>query len=71
MKAETLKLGLIERLMRVQKTSTLQRMDQLITQAEIEARTEESMEAIRKGEVSSLNEFSRENRKWAKENYTK
>ncbi|CAN0121547.1 unnamed protein product, partial [Chrysoparadoxa australica] len=36
MKADTLKLGLIKRLMKVQKTSTLQRMDQLITQAELE-----------------------------------
>ncbi|MEQ8881722.1 MAG: hypothetical protein RLQ12_18905 [Cyclobacteriaceae bacterium] len=71
MKAETLKLGIIERLLRVEKTSTLQRMDQLITQAEIEARAEESLEAIRKGEVSSLDEFSQANRKWAKGNHTK
>lgn len=69
--ADTLKLELIERLMKVQKTSTLQRVDELITQAEIEARTKESMEAISKGEVSTLDEFSRANRKWAKENYTK
>ena len=46
-------------------------MDQLITQAEIEARAEESLEAIRKGEVSSLDEFSQANRKWAKGNHTK
>jgi hypothetical protein len=71
MKAETLKLDLIGRLMRVQKTSTLQRLNELITQAEMETRAEESMEAINKGEVLSLDEFSRENREWAKENYTK
>ena len=71
MKTEILKLGLIERLMKVQKTSTLKRMDQLITQAEVESRTEESMEAISKGEVVSLDDFRKENRQWAKENYTK
>lgn len=71
MKTETLKLGLIEKLMRVQKTSTLERMGQLITQAEMEARTEESMEAIKKEDVVSIDDFRRENRQWAKENYTK
>jgi diphthamide synthase (EF-2-diphthine--ammonia ligase) len=71
MKAETLKLGLIERVMQVQKKSTLERMDQLITQAEMETRTQESLEAISKGDVLSLDEFSQENREWAKKNYTK
>ena len=70
-KADTLKLELIERLMKVQKTSTLQRVDELITQAEIEARTKESIEAISNGEVSTLDEFSQANRKWAKGNHTK
>lgn len=71
MKAESLKLGLIERLMRVQNTHTLQRMNQLITQAEMEARAEESLKSINKGEVLSLDELKQENRKWAKENYIK
>lgn len=71
MKTETLKLGLIERLMRVQKTSTLKRMDQLITQAEMEARTEESITAIKKGDVISIDDFRRENQQWAKEKYTR
>ncbi len=46
------------------------RMDEFFNQAKIEARTKESMEAINKGEVSSLDEFSRANRKWLKKNYT-
>ncbi len=71
MKAESIKLGLIERLMRVQNTSTLQRMDQLITQAEMEARAEESLMSISKGEVLSLDEFKQENRKWVEEKYIK
>ncbi|CAD5253576.1 MULTISPECIES: hypothetical protein [unclassified Imperialibacter] len=71
MKAETLKLGLIERVMQVQKKSTLERMDQLITQAEMETRTQESLEAISKGDTLSLDEFSQKNKEWAKENYRK
>lgn len=71
MKTETLKLSLIERLMRVHKTSTLERMAKLITQAEMEARSQESLDAIKEGDVISLDEFRRENRQWAKENYIK
>ncbi len=71
MKAESLKLSLIERLMRVQKTATLQRMNELITQAEMEIMAEESLQSIDKGEVISLDEFSKENRKWAKKNFIK
>ncbi|WP_147407527.1 hypothetical protein [Reichenbachiella sp. MSK19-1] len=68
MKAETLKLGIIERLMKVQDTSTLQRMDQLITQAEMETRTLESMEAIERRDVVSIHEMRRENKEWIKGN---
>lgn len=71
MRAETIKLGLINRLMKVRETSTLQRMEQLITQAEMEARTEESLKAIDKGEVLSIDEFRKENRQWLKKKYTK
>lgn len=71
MKAETLKLGLIERLMKLQKVSALERVEKSITQVEMETRAEESMEAIRKGETLSIAEFKCENRKWAKERYTK
>ena len=71
MRTETLKLGLIDRLMRVQKASTLQRMEKLIIQAEIESRAEESLKAIDKGEVLSMDEFRKENRQWLKKKYSK
>ncbi len=71
MTSETLKLGLIERLMKVQKTTTLKRLDQLMTQAELESNTQESMDAIIKEEVVSLDDFKKANQKWAKENHTK
>jgi len=66
MSAETIKLGLIDRLMKVTEASTLKRMEKLITQAEMESRTEKSLKAIRKGDVLSIYEFGNENRQWLK-----
>lgn len=71
MKAESIKLGLIERLMRENNVSTLERMNELITQAEMENTAKNSLEAINKGEVMSLDDFKNENQKWTKKNYTK
>jgi len=71
MKAELIKLGLIERLMRENNVSTLERMNELITQAKMENTAENSLEAINKGEIMSLDDFKKENQKWTKKNYTK
>ena len=71
MRTDAIKLGLIDRLMKVQEVSTLQRMEKLIIQAELESRAEESLQAVEKGQVLSLDEFRKENRQWLKENYTK
>ena len=71
MRTETIKLSLIDRLMRVHEVSTLQRMETLIIQAEMESRSEKSLDAIDKGEVLSMDEFSKENRQWLKKKYTK
>jgi len=65
MKTETIKLGLIRRVMSVRKASVLERMEKLMVQAEMEIRAEESMQAIEKGEVLSVDEFRKENKKWA------
>ncbi len=71
MRTETIKLGLIDRLMRVQEASTLQRIEKLIIQAEMESRAEKSLKAIDKGDVLSMDEFRKENRQWLKKKYTK
>lgn len=71
MKEASLKLELIERLMKLQNTSTLKRLDQLITQAEMEDRAERSLENIEKDEVLSLEEFKKENLKWMKRKNSK
>ncbi|TRX58739.1 hypothetical protein FNH22_12750 [Fulvivirga sp. M361] len=70
MKAESLKLDLIERLMKLQKGSSLQKVEKSIIRVEMEARAEESMEAIKNGDTLSMDEFKNENRQWAKERYT-
>ena len=71
MKVESLKLRLIERLMKVQKTSTLERMEELIIRAEKEDRAEESLNSISNKEIISIEQFKKENHKWVKENRTK
>lgn len=71
MRTETIKLGIIDRLMRVQEASTLQRIEKLIIQAEMESRAEKSLKAIDKGDVLSMDEFRKENRQWLKKKYTK
>jgi hypothetical protein len=71
MRTETIKLGLIDRLMKVQEVSTLQRMEKLIIQAEMESRAEKSLKAIEKGDVLSMDDFRKENSQWLKEKYTK
>lgn len=71
MKTETIKLGLIERLIKVQKASTLERIEELIIQAEMESRADDSLVAIDNGDVVSLDQFRKENRQWVKKNHTK
>ena len=71
MTVEKLKLNLIERVMKIDKSSTLQRVEGLIIQAEMEARAKESIDCFEKGEVHSLEEFRQMNQKWLTENAMK
>ena len=67
MNAEKLKLNLIQRVMRIEKTATLERIEDLMIQEEMEARFQESLEDIKEGRVHSLEEFKHMNEKWWKE----
>jgi hypothetical protein len=69
--AEKLKLNLIQRVMRIEKTATLERIEDLMIQEEMEARFQESLEDIKEGRVHSLEEFKQMNEKWWKELDTK
>lgn len=71
MNTESIKLGLIKRVMSARETSVLERMEELLVQAEMEVRTEESLKAIEKGEVVSIDDFRNENKQWAKKRSSK
>jgi hypothetical protein len=62
--SEELKLNLTQRLMKIDDTSTLERMEDLIIQEEMENRVNGSMEAITKGEVFTIDGFARSNQEW-------
>lgn len=64
MSIATKKLQLIDRLMKVDEQKTLVRVEELLVQAEMEARVKESMEDIAKGNVVSLEEFTNGNKEW-------
>ena len=64
MTIEKRKLSLIQRLMKIEKSSSLEKIEESIIQAEMEARTEESLEAIKRGEVMTLEEFRKSNQEW-------
>jgi hypothetical protein len=60
------KLNLIERLVRVKKDSTLQQVEEILIQAEMESRARESIKAIENDEVVSLDKFAKNNQSWLK-----
>lgn len=49
----------------------IEKLDDRFVQAEMEARTQESLEAIRNGEVLTLDEFFKSNEEWLKKPVTK
>ena len=55
----------------IEKSSSLEIVDDPFIQAEMEARTKESLEAIRNGEVLTLDEFLKSNEEWLKKTVTK
>jgi hypothetical protein len=64
MTIEKRKLELINGAVKIEKSSSLEKLDDLFVQAEMEARAEESLEAIRNGEVLTLDEFFKSNEEW-------
>ncbi|MCC5919201.1 MAG: hypothetical protein LAT68_00470 [Cyclobacteriaceae bacterium] len=66
MKAEIIKLDIIDRLLKIRNTSSLEKLKKLITQLEMESRINESLEAIEKEEVLSIEEFKSSTEKWLK-----
>lgn len=71
MNISTKKLDLIERVMQIREESILKNYEDLLTLAELQSRTDESIKAIQVGEVISIDEFNHSNKKWLKKNATK
>ena len=71
MSIEAKKLDLIERLMQVREEAVLKHYEDLLIQAELQARSEESLNAIEKGEVVSLDAFKNSNKEWIRKNATR
>lgn len=59
---------LADRVMQVERESTLREVEELLIRAEMQARHEESMEAIRNGDVMTAKEFRQSNSEWLREN---
>jgi hypothetical protein len=56
---------------KIEKSSSLEIVEDPFIQAEMEARTKESLQAIRNGEVLTLDEFFKSNEEWLKKTVTK
>lgn len=65
------KLSLIERLMKVRQTVTLDKVEELLNQSELELRASESLEAIAKDDMETLDQFRQNNKSWLKQKATK
>ena len=71
MTTEKRKPELIKGAVKIEKSSSLEKLEDPFIQAEMEARTKESLEAIRNGEVLTLDEFIKSNKEWLKKTVTK
>ena len=64
MSIETKKLGLIERLMQIKEEGILKQYENLLKQAHLQYRAEESIKAIEDGQTITLSVFKTENEEW-------
>jgi hypothetical protein len=55
---------LAEQVLRIEREELLDRISELVVQAEMEARTEESLAELERGEFLTVEEFERSNREW-------
>ena len=65
------KLSLIERLTAISDEQTVKLYEELLVEAELISRTEESITAIENDQVITLDEFNSANKKWLEKNPTR
>ncbi|PJA09673.1 MAG: hypothetical protein COX70_01180 [Flavobacteriales bacterium CG_4_10_14_0_2_um_filter_32_8] len=71
MSIETKKLGLIEKLMQIKEEGILKQYENLLKQAHLQYRAEESIKAIEDGQTITLSVFKTENEEWLNNSTTK
>ena len=64
MTIEKRKLELIKRVMKIEKSASLKKIQESIIEEEMKQRMEESMEDIKAGRVHTLEEFKKSNEEW-------
>lgn len=68
---EAKKLDIIERLMKVREEDVLKKYEQLLIEAQLFTRTEESMQAIENNQTVTLENFSKGNKEWMESKITR
>ena len=66
MSIEAKKLSFIERFMKLKKENSIQKLEAILTEIELNARADASEEDIRQGNVQSYDEFSKDVKQWIK-----
>ncbi len=66
MSLEAKKLSLIERFMKLKQERSILKLEAVMTEIELNARAEASEEDLKRGEIRSYDEFSKEVQQWLK-----
>ena len=66
MSIEAKKLSFIERFMKLKKENSIQKLEAILTEIELNTRADASDEDIRQGNVQSYDEFSKDVKQWIK-----
>lgn len=64
MSLEAKKLNLIARFMALEKETSISRVEEILTEIELNARADASEESIKKGEVRSYDDFNKHVKHW-------
>ena len=64
MSIEAKKLSFIERFMKLKTENSIQKLEAILTEIELNARADASDEDIRQGNVQSYDEFSKDVKQW-------
>jgi hypothetical protein len=64
MSIEAKKLSFIERFMKLKKENSIQKLEAILTEIELNARADASEEDIKQGKLQSYDEFSKDVKQW-------